>query len=170
VIEMGKLYKAYLSGDRIYACSNCHTHLANYVDIVSKVCVCVCVCVYVCLCVFVCVCVIVVGCGCDSLCVSICAGVCFSVSCVCLLICTPHRPFKDAMDVPISSKMCTYVQIACVPVCPLLFFRNVFCFVFVFFFPFPPTHHIHVTFLVFFCLLVCLCSCVCVYVCMREVV
>jgi len=33
---MGKLFKTYLEGSRIYSCSSCHTHLANHDDIVSK--------------------------------------------------------------------------------------------------------------------------------------
>lgn len=34
---MGKIYQHYLSGARIWSCSNCHTHLAHYEDIISKV-------------------------------------------------------------------------------------------------------------------------------------
>ena len=33
--DMGKLFKAYLSGPRVYCCHNCATHLAEHEDIVS---------------------------------------------------------------------------------------------------------------------------------------
>lgn len=33
---MGKLFLEYLSGARIYECSACHAHLADYNEIVSK--------------------------------------------------------------------------------------------------------------------------------------
>jgi len=35
---MGKMFKIYLCGDRIYSCSTCRTHLAKHDQIVSKVC------------------------------------------------------------------------------------------------------------------------------------
>ena len=33
---MGRLYKAYLSGNKIYMCITCHSHLACHEDIMSK--------------------------------------------------------------------------------------------------------------------------------------
>uniref|UniRef100_A0A7S4KLT5 Protein yippee-like n=1 Tax=Guillardia theta TaxID=55529 RepID=A0A7S4KLT5_GUITH len=33
---MGKIFKIYLCGDRIYSCSGCRTHLAKHDQIVSK--------------------------------------------------------------------------------------------------------------------------------------
>jgi len=33
---MGRLYKTYLSGSRIYSCSKCHCHLTKYSYIISK--------------------------------------------------------------------------------------------------------------------------------------
>eukprot|EP00741_Cyanophora_paradoxa_P011144 tig00020553_g10765.t1 len=33
---MGRLFKAYISGPRVYSCSNCHAHLANHDEIISK--------------------------------------------------------------------------------------------------------------------------------------
>mmetsp|Transcript_5509 Transcript_5509/g.9707 ORF Transcript_5509/g.9707 Transcript_5509/m.9707 type:complete len:107 (-) Transcript_5509:83-403(-) len=33
---MGKLFKAYLSGSKIYTCSTCRCHLASHDDIISK--------------------------------------------------------------------------------------------------------------------------------------
>jgi hypothetical protein len=34
---MGKIFKIYLCGDRVYSCSTCRTHLAKHDQIVSKV-------------------------------------------------------------------------------------------------------------------------------------
>lgn len=34
---MGLRYNDYLSGDKIYGCKNCKTHLANHEDIISRV-------------------------------------------------------------------------------------------------------------------------------------
>ena len=34
---MGKMFKIYLCGDRVYSCSTCRTHLAKHDQIVSKV-------------------------------------------------------------------------------------------------------------------------------------
>ncbi|RUP30108.1 hypothetical protein BC936DRAFT_138662 [Jimgerdemannia flammicorona] len=36
-LEMGKVYQTYLSSDRVYTCTTCHTHLARHEDIISKV-------------------------------------------------------------------------------------------------------------------------------------
>eukprot|EP00735_Rhodelphis_limneticus_P007263 TRINITY_DN19775_c0_g1::TRINITY_DN19775_c0_g1_i1::g.11293::m.11293 TRINITY_DN19775_c0_g1::TRINITY_DN19775_c0_g1_i1::g.11293 ORF type:complete len:114 (-),score=4.66,sp/Q9W2X7/YPL1_DROME/62.83/1e-46,Yippee-Mis18/PF03226.9/8.3e-21,HNH_5/PF14279.1/1.9e+02,HNH_5/PF14279.1/0.48 TRINITY_DN19775_c0_g1_i1:59-400(-) len=33
---MGRLYKSYLDGPRIYSCSTCRTHLAQHDEIISK--------------------------------------------------------------------------------------------------------------------------------------
>mmetsp|Transcript_12678 Transcript_12678/g.17326 ORF Transcript_12678/g.17326 Transcript_12678/m.17326 type:complete len:113 (+) Transcript_12678:160-498(+) len=33
---MGRLFKQYLSGPRIYSCSNCRTHCADHDEIISK--------------------------------------------------------------------------------------------------------------------------------------
>mmetsp|Transcript_11365 Transcript_11365/g.19449 ORF Transcript_11365/g.19449 Transcript_11365/m.19449 type:complete len:114 (+) Transcript_11365:218-559(+) len=33
---MGRLFKAYLSGNKVYACVTCHSHLASHEDIISK--------------------------------------------------------------------------------------------------------------------------------------
>eukprot|EP00164_Ancoracysta_twista_P014295 GFYU01023237.1.p2 GENE.GFYU01023237.1~~GFYU01023237.1.p2 ORF type:complete len:113 (+),score=8.61 GFYU01023237.1:113-451(+) len=33
---MGRPFKQYLYGPRVYTCSNCHCHLANHEDIISK--------------------------------------------------------------------------------------------------------------------------------------
>uniref|UniRef100_A0A7S0WSD2 Protein yippee-like n=1 Tax=Pyramimonas obovata TaxID=1411642 RepID=A0A7S0WSD2_9CHLO len=33
---MGRLFKQYLSGPRIYSCSNCRTHSADHDEIISK--------------------------------------------------------------------------------------------------------------------------------------
>uniref|UniRef100_A0A7S0EHN8 Protein yippee-like n=1 Tax=Hanusia phi TaxID=3032 RepID=A0A7S0EHN8_9CRYP len=33
---MGRVHRKFLPGSKIYACSNCRTHLTNYEDIVSK--------------------------------------------------------------------------------------------------------------------------------------
>ena len=35
--NMGKMFKIYLCGDKIYGCSTCRTHLAKHDQIVSKV-------------------------------------------------------------------------------------------------------------------------------------
>ena len=35
--KMGKIFKIYLCGDRVYSCSTCRTHLAKHDQIVSKV-------------------------------------------------------------------------------------------------------------------------------------
>ena len=35
--DMGLLFVEYLSGPRIYECSSCHAHLADYKHIISKV-------------------------------------------------------------------------------------------------------------------------------------
>ncbi|RUS27605.1 hypothetical protein BC938DRAFT_483003 [Jimgerdemannia flammicorona] len=35
-LEMGKVYQTYLSSDRVYTCTTCHTHLARHEDIISK--------------------------------------------------------------------------------------------------------------------------------------
>lgn len=34
---MGLRYNDYLSGNKIYGCKNCKTHLANHDDIISRV-------------------------------------------------------------------------------------------------------------------------------------
>ncbi len=34
---MGKIYRQYLNGSRLYGCSSCHCHSADHDDIVSKV-------------------------------------------------------------------------------------------------------------------------------------
>lgn len=33
---MGRIHRKFLPGTRIYACNNCHAHLTNHDDIVSK--------------------------------------------------------------------------------------------------------------------------------------
>jgi len=33
---MGRLNQTYLSGSRIWSCNNCHSHLANHEEIISK--------------------------------------------------------------------------------------------------------------------------------------
>ncbi len=35
-VRMGRIHRKFLPGTRIYACNNCHAHLTNHDDIVSK--------------------------------------------------------------------------------------------------------------------------------------